>query len=49
MEDAVKDFLIYLSSERNVSPHTLRNYLSDLNQFEDYLKAILEKDKMFRA
>src|SRR5262249_39771413 len=27
----------HLKLEKNVSPHTLRNYISDLRQFEDYL------------
>jgi integrase/recombinase XerC len=31
------DFLRYLKNERNVSPHTERSYLSDLEQLFDYL------------
>src|SRR5690242_13967113 len=37
MKTAIEKFLRYLSSERNVSPHTLRNYASDLQQFHTYL------------
>jgi integrase/recombinase XerC len=37
MKSAIERFLRYLSSERNVSPHTLRNYASDLQQFLAYL------------
>lgn len=44
MEDAIKGFLNYISSERNLSPHTIRNYLSDLSQFIDFLKKVLVKD-----
>jgi integrase/recombinase XerC len=31
------DFLAHLKNERNVSPHTLRSYLSDLEQFLNFL------------
>jgi integrase/recombinase XerC len=34
---AVQKFLAYLRSVRNASPHTLRNYQSDLEQFIAYL------------
>lgn len=37
MEDWIDRYESYLRLERNVSPHTLRNYLSDLWQFEDFL------------
>jgi integrase/recombinase XerC len=37
MKAAIEKFLRYLRSERNVSPHTLRNYASDLQQFHTYL------------
>lgn len=37
MKSAIEKFLRYLSSERNVSSHTLRNYASDLQQFQTYL------------
>ena len=37
MKAAIEKFLRYLSSERHVSPHTLRNYASDLQQFHTYL------------
>lgn len=37
MKAAVQDFLRYLCSVRNASPHTLSNYESDLEQFLAYL------------
>jgi integrase/recombinase XerC len=38
MDDLIERFIQYLRIERNASPHTLRNYRSDLEQFRDYLK-----------
>ena len=37
MKDALQRFLRYLKTERNVSPHTVKNYGSDLEQFLAYL------------
>lgn len=37
MKTAIEKFLQYLRSVRNASPHTLRNYASDLEQFYSYL------------
>ena len=37
MDSAVKQFLIYLRSVRNSSPHTIRSYESDLGQFLTFL------------
>ncbi len=37
MRTHIFDFLNYLKTERNVSPHTVRSYLSDLEQLFDYL------------
>ncbi|HWX39719.1 MAG TPA: tyrosine recombinase XerC [Blastocatellia bacterium] len=37
MQDYIDRFAEHLKYERNVSEHTLRNYLSDLEQFHDYL------------
>ncbi|MDP2602775.1 MAG: tyrosine recombinase XerC [Deltaproteobacteria bacterium] len=37
MEELIQQYAEHLKSERNVSPHTLRNYLSDLAQFEQFL------------
>ncbi len=37
MRKHIFDFLTYLKSQRNVSPHTERGYLSDLEQFSDFL------------
>jgi site-specific recombinase XerD len=34
----VKCFVDYLEGERGFSPHTLRAYLNDLDQFCDYLQ-----------
>jgi integrase/recombinase XerC len=39
MDAAVRAFLTYLEVERAASPHTLRNYASDLHQFLDFLRA----------
>lgn len=37
---AYEQFLQHLKYERGMSPHTLRNYASDLEQFRDHLVAI---------
>jgi integrase/recombinase XerC len=37
MHAAIQRYADHLRLERNVSPHTLRNYLSDLEQFHDFL------------
>ena len=34
----LEQFEYYLRVERSVSPHTLRNYLSDLRQFDEFLR-----------
>ena len=39
MEDLIRQYADHLRHERNVSPHTLRNYLSDLGQFHRFLEA----------
>jgi integrase/recombinase XerC len=37
MREAIEKFVRYLRDARNASPHTLRNYESDLAQFAEYL------------
>lgn len=37
MDDAIRDFLAFLTTERSASPETLRNYASDLRQFGTFL------------
>ena len=37
MKAAIEKYLKYLSSVRNASPHTVRNYQSDLRQFVEFL------------
>jgi integrase/recombinase XerC len=39
VEDLIRRYGDHLRIERNLSPHSLRNYLSDLRQFDQYLKA----------
>lgn len=38
--NSYEEFLRHLKYERAVSPHTLRNYASDLAQFRDYLLSV---------
>lgn len=38
MEALIDQYAEHLRSERNVSPHTLRNYLSDVKQFHQFLR-----------
>jgi integrase/recombinase XerC len=42
MDDLIERYIQYLKYERNASPHTIRNYHSDLVQFRDFLAG---KDK----
>ena len=35
-----ESFLQYLQIEKRYSPHTVRSYLNDLDQFECFLKGI---------
>ncbi len=37
MRKLIFDFIAYLKNERNLSPHTERSYLSDLEQLADFL------------
>jgi integrase/recombinase XerC len=37
MQDLIQYYAEHLRSERNVSPHTLRNYVSDLKQLRQFL------------
>ncbi len=37
LEEYLEQFFQHLRYERNVSPHTLRNYTSDLGQFQEYI------------
>jgi len=37
MRKLIFDFIAYLKNERHLSPHTERSYLSDLEQFADFL------------
>lgn len=39
MDELIERFIQYLGGERNLSPHTLRNYRSDLAQFRDFLNS----------
>ena len=41
MQEYLDKFEEHLKYERNVSEHTLRNYMSDLRQFQDYLCPVL--------
>ncbi len=38
MEEEIAKFSQYLKGEKNVSPHTLRSYSSDLNDFMNFLQ-----------
>jgi len=38
MDEAIKGFDLYMDLERNLSAHTRKNYLGDLNQFKNYLE-----------
>ena len=37
MDELIARYIQYLQYERNSSPHTVRNYRSDLLQFRDFL------------
>ena len=39
MRDEIRSYLHHLSAERHASPHTLRNYESDLEELRDFLAA----------
>jgi integrase/recombinase XerC len=40
LQEDLTQFFQHLKYERNVSPHTLRNYSSDLEQFKEHLLAV---------
>src|SRR5688500_4618063 len=44
LNTSLEEFLQHLKYERNVSPHTLRNYASDLGQFRDHLLSIEKRE-----
>ncbi len=42
--ESLEQFLQHLKYERNMSPHTMRNYASDLEQFRDFVCGIEKRD-----
>jgi integrase/recombinase XerC len=44
LREQFEQFFQHLQYERNMSPHTLRNYASDLEQFREYLFKIEKRD-----
>lgn len=42
--DAIGQFTTHLRYERNASPHTIRNYISDLEQFRQFLFNVEKRD-----
>jgi len=46
MDELIERYINYLRYERNASPHTVRNYRSDLLQFRDFLAAGLGTDSV---
>lgn len=44
LQTSLTEFLQHLKYERNMSPHTIRNYASDLDQFRDHLLKIEKRD-----
>ena len=49
METYLAAFQRYLDIERQASPHTLRNYLSDLHQFVHFASARLGPNSLPHA
>ncbi|MCX8119141.1 MAG: tyrosine recombinase XerC [Desulfobacterota bacterium] len=49
-DERVRQFLQYLSAEKNASPHTCRGYQKDLEEFEDFIRrheaGILDRDRV---
>src|SRR3982751_1150929 len=46
LSEHLNQFLQHLQYERNMSPHTLRNYASDLEQFREYLFKIEKRENI---
>lgn len=38
LKDAIEEYRLYLNVEKNASRNTIESYLSDLSNFQSYLK-----------
>lgn len=43
-DDAIEQFTQHLRYERNASPHTIRNYISDISQFREWITGHEKRD-----